>query len=353
MSNDMLAELPEVHQQAVFSLLAREGLGPAETVAPLRGDGSDRRFLRIRAGGQSMIAVLPSPTLPGAMAEAQAVWQIGRHLRDRQVPVPELFGFAPDTGIVLCEDLGDLQLHGLLLAENTEPARRIALCRQTVAVLLHMQLEGAVGFQPQWGWDTPYYDRELMLTRESGYFGQAFCRDLLGFATLPTGLDNEFQCLAELAAAQPGGFFLHRDFQSRNLLSCAGELRVLDFQGGRLGPLAYDLASFLNDPYIDLPLPTREGLLDYYLELLTARRPELTEGFREGYLWLALQRNLQILGAFAFLTQVKGKEFFRNYLHPAAINLQRLLAEPGGRRLPVLRDLATELPERLQDQKNT
>jgi len=346
-----LAGLPDSQQGAVFSLLAGEGLGVVEKVAPLRGDGSDRRFLRLSAGGRSLIAVLPSPTQPGALAEAQAVWQIGRHLWGRGVPVPELFGFDPATGIVLCEDLGDLQLHGLLLDGKSESAQVVALCRQAVEVLLHMQLAGAVGFEAQWCWDTPTYDRELMLTRESGYFWQACCRDFLGLAAMPAGLAEDFRHLAELAAAQPSGSFLHRDFQSRNLLSSSRRLRVLDFQGGRLGPLAYDLASFLNDPYIDLPLPIRAELFDYYLELLVARRPDLAEGFREGYQWLAIQRNLQILGAFAFLTKVKGKEFFRSYLYPAAVNLRRLLAEPGGRRLPVLRDLAAELPGQLQHLK--
>ncbi|NTV14520.1 MAG: phosphotransferase [Desulfobulbaceae bacterium] len=346
-----VAGLPEFQQRAVSALLAREGLGAVEMVTPLCGDGSDRRFLRLRADGQSLIAVLPSPTHPGARAEAQAVWQIGRHLWSRQVPVPELFGYDPDTGIVLCEDLGDLQLHGLLLAGKPEPAQLAVRCRQAVELLLHMQLEGAIGFQTQWCWDTPYYDRALMVARESGYFGQALCRDFLGFAEMPPGLDDDFRHLAELAAAQPSGFFLHRDFQSRNLLCASGRLRVLDFQGGRFGPLAYDLASFLNDPYIDLPLTLRAELCEYYLQLLAARRPELAEGFLEGYLWLALQRNLQILGAFAFLTKAKGKEFFRSYLYPAAVNLRRLLAEPGGRSLPVLRDLATELLGQLQHLK--
>ena len=31
-----------------------------------------------------------------------------------------------------------------------------------------------------------------------------------------------------------------------------GRLRVVDFQGGRLGPLGYDLAALLIDPYMAL-----------------------------------------------------------------------------------------------------
>ncbi|NTV15195.1 MAG: phosphotransferase [Desulfobulbaceae bacterium] len=346
---DELFGLSAIQRQAILALLAGQGVATLEQTDALRGDGSDRRFLRLHTQGRSLIAVLPSLTQSWALAEARAVWQIGRHLWSRQVPVPELFGFDPGTGIVLCEDLGDRQFQSLVRGGAAGSDEVLGLGRQAVELLLNMQLAGAVDFDAHWCWDTPSYDRDLMLARESGYFWQAFCQNLLGLVEKPRGLDDDFQRLADLAVAQPGGFFLHRDFQSRNLLSTAGRLRVLDFQGGRLGPLAYDLASFLNDPYIDLPLATRAELFGYYLELLAERRPELVEGVREGYIWLALQRNLQILGAFAFLSKVKGKRFFQGYLYPAAVQLRRLLNEPAGQRLPVLRDLVGELPVRLQD----
>lgn len=345
--------LPESQRRALGILLADEGLGIGCGVELLRGDGSDRGFLRISSARKSFIAVIPSPTQPRALAEARAAWEIGRHLELRGVPVPGLFGFEPHTGLILCEDLGDVQLHGLLCGGRLADAEVVTLYRRGVELLLHMQLEGLVGFDPGWCWDTPSYDRELMLDRESGYFWEACCRDYLGLTAMVPGLVDDFQHLADLAGAQPAGYFLHRDFQARNLLSKEGRLRVLDFQGGRLGPLGYDLASFLNDPYVNLPLTSREELFDYYLQLLEERCPELVAGCREGYLWLALQRNLQILGAFAFLSRAKGKSFFQAYLRPAALNLDRLLREPRGARLPALRALAAELPERFEKSKIT
>ena len=318
----------------------------------LRGDGSDRIFLRINGTGRNLIAILPSPTLPLAQAEARAVWDIGRHLACRKVSIPTLFGFDSATGIVLCEDLGDAQLHGVVrgLGGGDEV---MPLYRQALDTLLQMQLGGAEGFDPSWCWDTPSYDRQLMLSRESGYFWESCCRDYLGLTVMPPGVKRDFLRLAELAVAQPAGFFLHRDFQSRNLIVKDGRIRVLDFQGGRLGPLAYDLASLLNDPYVDLPQDRRDNLFSYYLGILGERRPDLATGFTDGYLWLALQRNLQILGAFAFLTRVRGKVFFQNFLGPAADNLVRLLNGAGAGRLPELRALASELPDRLKHQKNT
>ena len=76
-----------------------------------------------------------------------------------------------------------------------------------------------------------------------------------------------------LTGALPPGpnYFLHRDFQSRNLFITSGRLRVIDFQGGRLGPLGYDVASLLIDPYVNLSPAWQAELLDYYLDLLTSR----------------------------------------------------------------------------------
>ncbi len=89
-----------------------------------------------------------------------------------------------------------------------------------------------------------------------------------------------------------------------------GSVRFIDFQAGRLGPLGYDVASLLIDPYAALTPQFQEELLDFYGSLLAARRPGSEEDFIKYYSFLALQRNLQIVGAFAFLSKVRGKAIF-------------------------------------------
>jgi len=44
---------------------------------------------------------------------------------------------------------------------------------------------------------------------------------------------------------------MHRDFQSKNLMIKNEQIFVIDFQGARLGPPSYDLASLLFDPYVN------------------------------------------------------------------------------------------------------
>ncbi|MBW2502091.1 MAG: phosphotransferase, partial [Deltaproteobacteria bacterium] len=144
-------------------------------------------------------------------------------------------------------------------------------------------------------------------------------------------------------------YFLHRDFQSRNLMVTAGEIRIIDFQGGRLGPLGYDLASLLIDPYAGIPAGLQQRLLEHYLEQLCTYGLD-DRAFLKGYKSLALQRNLQILGAFAFLAERKQKSFFRQFIPPAARSLQQLLAGPDGDNYPELRRLSEKIIEILERQ---
>jgi aminoglycoside/choline kinase family phosphotransferase len=312
----------------------------------LHGDGSSRRFYRIHAtDSTSILAVLPPQADDAALAarglaEARSAYLIGTHLYAKGVRVPKIMGFDNESGCLLFEDLGDTLLQHAIQG-TMEPGWTLARYREVIRVLVHMQFSGREDFDPGWCWDTPCYDRDLMLTRESGYFLTQFCKHLLNCSRIAPGLDEEFQALAERAAREPAEFFLHRDFQSRNLMLLHGEIRIIDFQGGRLGPLGYDLASLLIDPYAGLSRENQDELLACYIAEIEKFGINGLQ-FAAGYPYLALQRNLQILGAFAFLGHTQNKPFFRQYLRPALVSLQERLAKPAAADYPCLRRLCEE-----------
>ncbi len=306
-------------------------------VEPLTPDGSLRRFCRlIREDGARAVAAAPPPGDAAGLREAKAGWQIGCHLFALGIPVPEPLAFDEASGLLVCEDLGDVRLHDLVLQHGADSAEVVALYQQTVAELAKMQVRGRDNFNPAWCWDTPRYDRQLMLERESGYFLRALCRDLLRLDFDEAALAREFAQLADRAGEADASFFLHRDFQSRNIMVLDGRVRFIDYQAGRLGPLAYDLASLLIDPYAALPQAMQDELLECYLDALNALLPYSREQFRREYLLLAMQRNLQILGAFAFLSSQRGRPFFRPYIEPA---LRSLLAKIPAEEYPCLKSL--------------
>ena len=122
----------------------------------------------------------------------------------------------------------------------------------------------------------------------------------------------------------------------------------IDFQGARKGPLAYDLASLLIDPYAGLTESQQVVLYNYYVDSLTQKIYLDSEQFYEGFLHLSLQRNMQILGAFAFLSHVKQKTFFSKYIFPAACSLAAVLNKIPGRPYCILSGLVDNIIEQLQ-----
>ena len=123
-----------------------------------------------------------------------------------------------------------------------------------------------------------------------------------------------------------------------------GKIGILDWQGGRLGPLAYDLASLLIDPYTGLSLRERDEIFQHYLRFLNKYESRLLEPFKKYFPYLAIQRNLQILGAFSFLSKVRGKPFFKDYISPALKSLQHLLEDLKDPQLSPLKDAVNSLP---------
>ncbi len=324
-------------------------------ISPLTPDGSLRRFCRIEHNnGSKAVAIAPPPDDAVGLREAVSGWHIGKHLFACKAPVPELYGFDEQNGLLVCEDLGNQRLHDLVEHKGADSQQVIQCYQQTVAELARMQVQASKDFDPTWCWDTPSYDRNLMLERESGYFLRALCQDFLQLEIDHEKITQDFHKLAKKASQAEASFFLHRDFQSRNIMlqehqkDQKNQVRFIDYQAGRLGPLAYDLASLLIDPYAALPVSLQEELLEQYLDTLTSLLPYDRAQFRQEYLLLALQRNLQILGAFAFLSQQRNKPFFRQYLTPALLSLHGLLAKTTTAEYPYLKSLSYRCLEELK-----
>jgi aminoglycoside/choline kinase family phosphotransferase len=312
----------------------------------LAGDGSDRRFYRLLGSPTAVLIFHPFPP-GGEVNENDSYFLVGRHLRARGVPVPEIYTYCREEFWMLTEDLGDISLESVIKRQTQESQIRYWY-RQALELLVDMQIKGEMGFDSDWCYDTPVLHRPFLWERECGYFVEAFLNNYLGLETTREDLAPDFERLLTGALPPGANYFLHRDFQSRNLFITNGRLRVIDFQGGRLGPLGYDVASLLIDPYVNLSPAWQAELLDYYLDLLAGRLAVDPAAFREQYEHLAICRNLQVLGAYGYLTKVKGKDQFARYIPPAVAGLgRRLQARPGA--WPLLEQLVASLAVRVKN----
>jgi len=328
-----------------LTAFVREFLGEPGVFSPIAGDGSKRIFWRVGEPRSDLtyIAMENAPIDDFSKRENAAYLNIGRHLRNKGLPLPEIYRFDLGKGWFIMEDFGDVNLQ--TACERVK--ERVPLYAPVVEILFVQQTRGSEGFDTEWTCQTETYDREVMRRYEVEYFKEAFLGTYLGFRKGWPGLESSFLHLIEEASKAENRFFLHRDFQSRNIMITGEKIGILDWQGGRLGPLAYDLASLLIDPYTKLPALEKEEIYSTYLQLLRQKQPHRVASFEKSFPYLAVQRNLQILGAFSFLSRVRGKTYFEEYIPGAVKSLQHLLETVKEANLSGLRDLVNSLSDSL------
>lgn len=336
------------HKKILVSILQKNELTsflPLQEPERLAGDGSSRQFFRIKNNDsgtavENLIAVLPAEPSKAELAESSSVWHIGRHLEEQNVAIPSLVDWHAESGLVVFEDLGDTRLHDIA---HSEKGREMYLL--AVKALAEMNCKCGVGLDDNWCGIWSKYNTQFMLEKESGYFLWAFWRDILG-NNIPGGIEQECADLAGEVAKFDASFFLHQDFQSRNIMIKNDVPRIIDFQSGKNGPLGYDLASLVNDPYVELDDDLRTSLVELFWQETKAYSQQSFEKFNRQYKMLSCQRSLQIIGAFSFLSAVKKKMFFKEFILPSLSQLNVQLSDDCFNDYPILRKtVSTALAE--------
>ena len=301
----------------------------------LKGDGSDRQWYRLKINQKSMILADHGMKEKNQTDAADAFCNIGRHLFNQGLPVPRIYEGDTLSGYVFIEDLGNRDLQKAVQeAKNSE--KMIHLYRSAIDLLIKFSRRGADQFDTAWCYQTPAYSKSLILEAECRYFVDAFLNTYLGLNQPYDEFKKEFEFLAENALQHAVQGLMHRDFQSRNIMIKDSNPYVIDFQGARMGPLQYDLASLLIDPYVDLPPDIQSRLLAFCLEQLSSQMTVAAAEFRRCYRYCCLTRNLQMLGAFGFLTRVKQKPQFEKYIPTAVQTLTDNLKQNHHKTLPGL-----------------
>ena len=296
------------------------------TIKKIAGDGSARDFFRIESPVEKFVLMAnPDPPSGGGVDENESFSYVAGVLKSSGVKVPEIFDFDSEEGIFLLEDFGDRQLQGHVLDNRDNRGEVVNAYHELIDILIRIQNEATERFDPARVFN-PEYDQEFMYEKEALYFTEYYVSDMCGENS--TELESELRELSQAAAGKMAGkVFLYRDFQSRNVMLLEGESGIsrwglLDFQGARLGPRTYDLASLIYDPYVELSAEIRVGLFEYFLEQTSSSSKEAK--VREEFPLVAAHRLMQVLGAYAKLSSRDGKTDFLRYIGPSVRGMMQL-----------------------------
>lgn len=285
-------------------------------VDKLAGAGSNRSYYRLTDNdGNSAIGVIGTNR-----DENRAFLAIDAQLLSKGISVPEVYAVSTDGMCYLQQDLGDTSLFSLLEGARHPDgfdSKVMSLLEQTVAALPDIQYKGAQGLDFTKCFPSESFDRQGIMW-DLNYFKYCFLKGT-GIDFNEAALEDDFIRFADLLLEDGlSDTFMFRDFQARNVMVFQDRPWFIDFQGGRRGPIEYDLVSFIRQARAAYPESVREHLIEVYLDSLSKYRTPDSVLFRRRIDLFAAMRTLQVLGAYGYRGFFERKSHFLSSI-PAAI----------------------------------
>lgn len=280
---------------------------PAVSVDSLGGSGSNRRYWRVTLqSGRELIA-----TEGTNLSENEAFMHLAEKLREHGVDVPQVLAVSPDRMCYLQTSVGTDSLYDRLGTPE---------CEELVAESMEMLAlaQSTPGIDYSVAYPIAQMDRRSVMW-DLNYFKYCYLKTTPGLEIDEPALEDDFEALASVLLGTRERGLMIRDFQSRNVMIHNGHPALIDFQGGRLGPVHYDVASFLWQARANFSSELRSRMVSHY-----CRSAGLDEAeFRRELPYFVVFRLLQVLGAYGFRGRFEGKERFLTPI-PAAVESLRL-----------------------------
>ncbi len=335
-------QTPDI-QNILADLTRSIGETPKE-ILPIAESGSARKYFRIITDNKSLIG-----TYSNNVEENEAFLTFSKHFHDLGLNVPEIFAVNVERTCYLQSDFGDDNLFAyvqkaLIAAGPSTGSRALAsdcrfaslrgtkqsrvdcpstgsetlatysenvikLYKKALCNLVKLQVLGHKGMDYSKAYPTERFDRQAIID-DLNYFKYYFIKPHEEIDFNETRLGKDFEAFADFVSQAPCDFFMYRDFQSRNIMVKDGDLYFIDFQGGRKGPLNYDVVSLLYQVKAQIPQAIRDELVGYYkAELSQHISPEAVkfDTYQPYFVYLRL---MQVLGAYGFRGLIQKKSHF-------------------------------------------
>lgn len=291
-----------------------------QSVVRLSGDGSNRVYYRM-TGCESVMGAVGT-----SVEENRAFVALSKSLHDVGVAAPQVIALSDDGLCYLQDDLGDTTLYASMASAREKGVFEVddvgLLCR-VMAELPKIQFGVARCFDFSLCYPVSDFNERTIMW-DLNYFKYCFLKGV-GVEFNENRLEDEFVELTNLLLSDNDNVFLYRDFQSRNVMLKDGNPYFIDFQGGRRGPVYYDVASFVGQARAKYPDSVVESMLDAYLDALACYKDVDREHFVKMLQLFRVFRLLQNLGTYGYRGLFERKKAFVESIPAALEQLRGLL----------------------------
>lgn len=302
----MTYNISELHNW-INSIKLEVGLTNDFTIQPITGDASLRKYylLTTKTTNQQFI-IMQTPT----DSSMKNFINIADFLSKLNLPIniPKIFAIKSTATIsyLLLSYLGEKLLFKHLNLDNAASMYKTAW--QAIANIQptakNIQLPAM---------NRQYIKKNLTLFKTWYLKTHLNLSNSLNINNLLNHLENYF---FKIFTEQPQ-VFVHVDYHSKNLILETNEIGILDFQDAMIGPITYDIASLLQDAYLNWPEDLVEKILFEYYDYLIQHNQQFnlsrTQFLKYFYL-TGLQRHIKNLGIFARLKYFYNKPDYLKHI---------------------------------------
>ena len=293
------------------------------TITKLSGDGSNRCYYRLSSEDTSYIGVA------GVSKEENVAFiTIANAFSECNIDAPKIIAVSEDMMHYIQEDLGDDSLFsilkesrecGIFSNEDSEKLCQVMSSLADIQFLVGKKLDFNVCYP------VSEFDKSSLFW-DLNYFKYCFLKNT-GIEIDEPCLEKEFTLLCDLLLEENDNTFIYRDFQSRNIMWCNDKPYFIDFQGGRRGPIYYDVASFIGQTRAKYSEEVCEMMIDAYLVSLSKYKCVDKEHFIEKLNLFRIFRLLQTLGAYGYRGLFEHKKAFIDPIPSTLSQLYDLLTK--------------------------
>ena len=312
------------------------GVAPLSIVR-LTGDGSNRVYYRVFSDAGSVVGAVGT-----SVEENRAFVALADAFLKSGVSAPRVLAVSDDCRCYLQEDLGDVSLYASLQGARDASCfgeTDTALLCRTIAQLPHIQFRVPQHFDFSLCYPVSEFNERTVMW-DLNYFKYCFLKGV-GVEFNEGLLEDEFDRMATLLLSDNDNVFLYRDFQSRNVMLKDGAPCFIDFQGGRRGPIYYDVASFVGQARAKYTPEAVGAMLGAYLDALSEYKSVDRARFGQMLVLFRIFRLLQNLGTYGYRGLFERKKAFVESIPAALSQLSQMLAEVD--MFPYLRGIVTEV----------
>lgn len=320
--------------------------GPSKKSMPfnfdlLAGDASKKRFFRVTCPNENYMLV-KIPTSGNSSEEifakkeclrrtpASIFIDVARTFSHYLSNVADVYAYDKSLGLAIITDHGDKTFDEFIFDHNHSEEKIQSVFSELFAWLFQLQQLRKTVSASFLGLKRKFSSQALYLEMKE-FIDYGICHGDAAKLnkTERKVFDEEIKMLANEIADLPQTL-IHRDMQSKNIMIQNDQAWIIDFQDICIGPLTYDLASLVYDPYIDLNIETQTNLIYEYWKGYHKHLPDFDDNF-EHFLHecslTAIQRLLKASARYTHFYYVRNRDTHMKYFNPAVKKALALLEQ--------------------------